>query len=86
MRNSPVQSRCSSRHSRRGSSYFSRWRSRCRFSSRPRRAKWAASAPYGALAARTTRVRLPTGVTVLSVLDPVRVAEDYATLGCCGGV
>ncbi|MFE2769758.1 hypothetical protein ACFXGD_26545, partial [Streptomyces albidoflavus] len=29
---------------------------------------------------------MPTGVAVLSVLDPVRVAEDYATLGCCGGV
>jgi alkanesulfonate monooxygenase SsuD/methylene tetrahydromethanopterin reductase-like flavin-dependent oxidoreductase (luciferase family) len=42
-----------------------------------------ASAPVavlGALAARTTRIRLLTGVTVLSVLDPVRVAEDYATL------
>ncbi|MEU6812039.1 LLM class flavin-dependent oxidoreductase [Streptomyces sp. NPDC046831] len=34
----------------------------------------------GALAARTTRIRLLTGVTVLAVLDPVRVAEDYATL------
>jgi alkanesulfonate monooxygenase SsuD/methylene tetrahydromethanopterin reductase-like flavin-dependent oxidoreductase (luciferase family) len=32
------------------------------------------------IAARTTRLRLFTGVTVLSVLDPVRVAEDYATL------
>ena len=34
----------------------------------------------GALAARTSRIRLMTGVTVVAVLDPVRVAEDYATL------
>ncbi|MGY0063280.1 LLM class flavin-dependent oxidoreductase [Streptomyces sp. LZ34] len=34
----------------------------------------------GALAARTSRIRLLTGVTVVAVLDPVRVAEDYATL------
>ncbi|MFH8369324.1 LLM class flavin-dependent oxidoreductase [Streptomyces sp. NPDC018031] len=34
----------------------------------------------GALAARTSRIRLLTGVTVLAILDPVRVAEDYATL------
>jgi alkanesulfonate monooxygenase SsuD/methylene tetrahydromethanopterin reductase-like flavin-dependent oxidoreductase (luciferase family) len=34
----------------------------------------------GAIAAATTRVRLQTGVTVLSLLDPVRVAEDYATI------
>lgn len=32
------------------------------------------------IAARTTKLRLFTGVTLLSVLDPVRVAEDYATL------
>jgi alkanesulfonate monooxygenase SsuD/methylene tetrahydromethanopterin reductase-like flavin-dependent oxidoreductase (luciferase family) len=32
------------------------------------------------LAARTTRMRLMTAVTVLSLLDPVRVAEDYATI------
>lgn len=32
------------------------------------------------IAARTTRLKLFTGVTLLSVLDPVRVAEDYATL------
>lgn len=32
------------------------------------------------IAARTDRIRLFTGVTLLSVLDPVRVAEDYATL------
>jgi len=34
----------------------------------------------GAIAARTSRVRLNSGVTVLPVLDPVRVAEDYATI------
>ncbi|WP_138755616.1 LLM class flavin-dependent oxidoreductase [Paenibacillus sinopodophylli] len=33
-----------------------------------------------AIAARTSRIRLLTTVTVLSVLDPLRVAEDYATL------
>ncbi|MFJ7423229.1 LLM class flavin-dependent oxidoreductase [Streptomyces uncialis] len=33
-----------------------------------------------ALAARTSRIRLLTGVTVVAILDPVRVAEDYATL------
>ncbi|MEP9382813.1 LLM class flavin-dependent oxidoreductase [Nocardioides cheoyonin] len=34
----------------------------------------------GAIAAQTSRVRIGTGVTVLSILDPVRVAEDYATI------
>ncbi|GAA5201633.1 LLM class flavin-dependent oxidoreductase [Microbacterium jejuense] len=34
----------------------------------------------GAVAAQTSRIRLNSGVTVLSVLDPVRVAEDYATI------
>ncbi|MFE6255984.1 LLM class flavin-dependent oxidoreductase [Agromyces sp. NPDC057865] len=34
----------------------------------------------GAIAAATSTIRLQTGVTVLSVLDPVRVAEDYATI------
>jgi alkanesulfonate monooxygenase SsuD/methylene tetrahydromethanopterin reductase-like flavin-dependent oxidoreductase (luciferase family) len=34
----------------------------------------------GAIAATTSRIRIQTGVTVLSVLDPVRVAEDYATI------
>jgi len=34
----------------------------------------------GAIAATTSTIRLHTGVTVLSVLDPVRVAEDYATI------
>jgi alkanesulfonate monooxygenase SsuD/methylene tetrahydromethanopterin reductase-like flavin-dependent oxidoreductase (luciferase family) len=32
------------------------------------------------IAAKTSRIRLFTGVTLLSALDPVRVAEDYATL------
>src|SRR6202161_4995718 len=34
----------------------------------------------GAIAAATSRVRIQTGVCVLSVLDPLRVAEDYATI------
>jgi alkanesulfonate monooxygenase SsuD/methylene tetrahydromethanopterin reductase-like flavin-dependent oxidoreductase (luciferase family) len=34
----------------------------------------------GAIAAATSRVRIQTGVCVLSILDPVRVAEDYATI------
>ncbi|MET4225340.1 LLM class flavin-dependent oxidoreductase [Oerskovia enterophila] len=34
----------------------------------------------GAIAARTSRILLSTGVTVLSLLDPIRVAEDYATI------
>jgi alkanesulfonate monooxygenase SsuD/methylene tetrahydromethanopterin reductase-like flavin-dependent oxidoreductase (luciferase family) len=38
-----------------------------------------------AIAARTNRIRLLTTVTVLSVLDPVRVAEDYATLDHLSG-
>jgi alkanesulfonate monooxygenase SsuD/methylene tetrahydromethanopterin reductase-like flavin-dependent oxidoreductase (luciferase family) len=33
-----------------------------------------------AIAAVTSRIRLQSGVTVLAVLDPVRVAEDYATI------
>jgi alkanesulfonate monooxygenase SsuD/methylene tetrahydromethanopterin reductase-like flavin-dependent oxidoreductase (luciferase family) len=33
-----------------------------------------------AIAAQTSRLRLGTGVTLLGSLDPVRVAEDYATL------
>ncbi len=32
------------------------------------------------IAAKTTKIRLLTTVTVLSVLDPVRVAEDFATV------
>lgn len=39
-----------------------------------------------AIAARTERLRLGTGVTLVANLDPVRVAEDYATLdGISGG-
>jgi alkanesulfonate monooxygenase SsuD/methylene tetrahydromethanopterin reductase-like flavin-dependent oxidoreductase (luciferase family) len=38
-----------------------------------------------AIAARTSRIRLLTTVAVLSVLDPVRVAEDYATLDHLSG-
>lgn len=34
----------------------------------------------GAIASQTSRIRIGSGVTVLSILDPVRVAEDYATL------
>ena len=44
---------------------------------------FAVSAPPVVLAAaatRTSRIRLTSGVTVLSVLDPVRVYQDYATL------
>src|SRR5690606_42104840 len=32
------------------------------------------------IAARTSRIRLFTAVTTLSLLDPVRAYEDYATL------
>jgi alkanesulfonate monooxygenase SsuD/methylene tetrahydromethanopterin reductase-like flavin-dependent oxidoreductase (luciferase family) len=38
-----------------------------------------------AIAAKTSRIRLLTTVTVLSILDPVRVAEDYATLDHLSG-
>ena len=37
------------------------------------------------IAAVTAKIRLFTGVTLLSVLDPVRVAEDYATLDHLSG-
>lgn len=37
-------------------------------------------AVLGAVAATTSRIRLQTGVTVLSLLDAFRVAEDYATI------
>ncbi|MEZ5262723.1 MAG: LLM class flavin-dependent oxidoreductase [Acidimicrobiales bacterium] len=46
------------------------------------------SAPPVVLAAvgeRTNRIRLSTGVTLVANLDPVRVAEDYATLDCLTG-
>src|ERR1700744_1551022 len=39
-----------------------------------------ATVVLGAIAAATSRVRIQTGVCVLSVLDPLRVAEDYATI------
>jgi alkanesulfonate monooxygenase SsuD/methylene tetrahydromethanopterin reductase-like flavin-dependent oxidoreductase (luciferase family) len=38
-----------------------------------------------AIASRTTRVRLTSAVTVLSVLDPVRVYQDYASLDLVSG-
>ncbi|MGW1178041.1 LLM class flavin-dependent oxidoreductase [Kitasatospora sp. NPDC002543] len=38
-----------------------------------------------AIAARTSTIRLFTTVTVLSILDPVRVAEDYAMLDQLSG-
>jgi alkanesulfonate monooxygenase SsuD/methylene tetrahydromethanopterin reductase-like flavin-dependent oxidoreductase (luciferase family) len=38
------------------------------------------TAVLAAVAAVTGTIRLQSGVTVLSVLDPVRVAEDYATI------
>lgn len=38
------------------------------------------TAVLAAIAAVTDTIRLQSGVTVLSVLDPVRVAEDYATI------
>lgn len=38
-----------------------------------------------AVAERTSRVRLSTGVTLTVNLDPVRVAEDYATLDLLSG-
>ncbi|GAB3274232.1 LLM class flavin-dependent oxidoreductase [Kineosporia babensis] len=44
---------------------------------------FAVSSPavaLAAIAARTRRIRLTSAVTVLSVLDPVRVYEDFATL------
>ncbi len=47
------------------------------------RADFAASAPamvLAAAAARTSRIRLTSAVTVLSSADPVRVFQDFATL------
>lgn len=38
-----------------------------------------------AIAARTERIILSTGVTLAANLDPVRMAEDYATLDCIAG-
>jgi alkanesulfonate monooxygenase SsuD/methylene tetrahydromethanopterin reductase-like flavin-dependent oxidoreductase (luciferase family) len=50
--------------------------------------QFVSSAPtvlLGALANATDRILLSTGVTVLSLLDPVRVAEDYATIDQLSG-
>jgi alkanesulfonate monooxygenase SsuD/methylene tetrahydromethanopterin reductase-like flavin-dependent oxidoreductase (luciferase family) len=50
--------------------------------------EFVSSAPtvlQGALAQATERILLSTGVTVLSLLDPVRVAEDYATVDQLSG-
>ncbi len=53
------------------------------------RADYASSAPaviLAAGAARTSRIRLTSGVTVLSSADPVRTFQDFATLdGLSGG-
>ncbi|EIJ82271.1 luciferase-like monooxygenase [Bacillus methanolicus PB1] len=38
-----------------------------------------------AIASKTSKIRLLTTVTVLSILDPVRVAEDFATLDHLSG-
>lgn len=50
--------------------------------------RFVTSAPpviLAAIAAQTERLRLMTGVTLLPLLDPVRVAEDYATLDVISG-
>ena len=52
------------------------------------RPDYAISAPsvvLGALAAATRRIRLTTAVTILSSDDPVRVAEQFATLDLLSG-
>jgi alkanesulfonate monooxygenase SsuD/methylene tetrahydromethanopterin reductase-like flavin-dependent oxidoreductase (luciferase family) len=49
---------------------------------------FVSSAPpvvLAAIASRTSRIRLMTTVTVLPLLDPVRVAEDYATVDQISG-
>lgn len=38
-----------------------------------------------AAAARTTRIRLSSGITILSIADPVRVMEDFASLDLVSG-
>lgn len=45
----------------------------------------AADVVLGAIAARTTRVRVGSAVTVLSSDDPVRVFERYSTLDAISG-
>ena len=52
------------------------WSSGMARRSSPPRRRWI----LAAIAAHTSRIRLLTTVTVLSVLDPVRVAEDYTML------
>jgi len=50
--------------------------------------QFVSSAPtvlLGAIAQATRRILLSTGVTVLSLHDPVRVAEDYATIDQLSG-
>jgi alkanesulfonate monooxygenase SsuD/methylene tetrahydromethanopterin reductase-like flavin-dependent oxidoreductase (luciferase family) len=50
--------------------------------------RWAVTSPavvLGAIAVRTERIRLRTGVTLMPNLDPVRVAEDYATVDVLSG-
>jgi probable LLM family oxidoreductase len=52
------------------------------------RPDFAASAPavvLSAIAARTSRIRLSSAVTVLSSADPVRVFQDFATLDLLSG-
>jgi alkanesulfonate monooxygenase SsuD/methylene tetrahydromethanopterin reductase-like flavin-dependent oxidoreductase (luciferase family) len=49
---------------------------------------WAVTAPpvvLAAIAMKTERIRLRTGVTLMPNLDPVRVAEDYATVDLLSG-
>ena len=45
----------------------------------------AADVVLGAIAARTTRIRLGSAVTVLSSDDPVRVFQRYSTLDAVSG-
>src|SRR6202035_5045205 len=45
----------------------------------------AADVALGAIAARTTRIRLGSAVTVLSSDDPVRVFQRYSTLDAISG-
>lgn len=52
------------------------------------RLDFAASAPaviLSAIAARTSRIRLTSAVTILAASDPVRVFEDFSTLDLVSG-